>query len=452
MTEKPEEEETEDVPIGQFVKDKKARTKHNDASKTASEPTKQAHVETQEQSKSGTIAKQGVTSSTIEKIVEKIEALKSQSKVILQGMSPLVISTVDRALVSKSFQREHIETPTPIITGIAAEFLSKGTVQEQAPSIEEVFKQGTLDQPIVQTKETIFENPQDIGTDNIAEVDLSVAISAEFSISKDGKSLFPEIVPSIATAKTIEQVETVTKQITLEQSQSTNTLEEQVPLEQTYLYEGTSILISAVVGGLSPLEQFKLKVSDFCQRITNPRAPTYLPESPIAQLKSRRSSHLPELDKPTFSQEEIQELKEILQQFSELNFEALTEGNLKVHLEICCQAAWVLKLAKAYQLCEVQERHLQRQSLKAALSSADDEAQSVISSYDQNAIRLHQLKKEEARLEEALFNVRGEIAQTTSNMQASMNRASSAVTNMRDLEDQLQRTTDQEEIYEFVCN
>lgn len=106
---------------------------------------------------------------------------------------------------------------------------------------------------------------------------------------------------------------------------------------------------------------------------------------------------------------------------------------------------------KAFQLCEVRERHLQRQNLKVALSSVEDEAQNVISSYDQDAIKLHQLKEEETYLEEALLKVKGEIAQTTTNMQASLNKASSHVVNKKDLKSQLQRTTDQEEIYNFVC-
>jgi len=209
-------------------------------------------------------------------------------------------------------------------------------------------------------------------------------------------------------------------------------------------------------------------VNDFCQRITNPKAPILSPESPIIQLKTRHSPSLHELVKPTFTPREIQELKEILQQFSELDFEKLAEGTLKVQLETCCQAAWVLKPAaqdlhkqlltkvsefqmKAFQLCEVQERHLQRQSLKAALSSVEDEAQRVISSYDQDAVKLHQLKDEEAQLEASLLRVKGEIAQTTANMQTSLNKASSSIVSIEDLKSQLQRTTDQEEIYNFVC-
>ena len=209
-------------------------------------------------------------------------------------------------------------------------------------------------------------------------------------------------------------------------------------------------------------------MSDFCQRITNPRAPIPSSESPINQLKAQYSSSLSELVKPTFTPEEIQELKEIFQQLSELNFENLAEGDLKVHLDICCQAAWALKPAsqelhkhllnrasefqiKAHQLCEVQEKHLLRESLKAALSSADDEARSVISSYDQDAIKLRHLKEEEARLEEALLQVRGKIDQTTSNMQTSMNKASQSVVIIKDLKDQLQQTSDQKEFYDFVC-
>jgi hypothetical protein len=225
---------------------------------------------------------------------------------------------------------------------------------------------------------------------------------------------------------------------------------------------------STIVGDLSSLELFKLKVSDFCQRITNPKAPISFPESPIIQLKTQHSSSPFELVKPTFTPGEVQELKDILQQFLNLDFEQLVEGDLKVYLEICCQAAWVLKPAsqdlhkqlltkisefqiKAYQLCEVQERHLQRQSLKAALSTMEDEARSVVSSYDQDAIKLYQLQKEEAQLEATLLNVKGEIAQTTANMQVSLNKASSFVADTNNLKSQLQRTTDQEEIYDFVC-
>jgi hypothetical protein len=208
-------------------------------------------------------------------------------------------------------------------------------------------------------------------------------------------------------------------------------------------------------------------VTDFCQRITNSQAPIISPESPIIQLKTQHSSSLPELVKTTFTPGEIQELKEILQQFLTLDFEKLAEGDLKVQLETCCQAACVLKpdahdlhkqlltkvsefQIKAFQLCEVQERHFQRQTLKATLSSIGDEAQSVISSYDQDAIKLHQLKEEETYLEEALLKVKGEISQTTTHMQASLNKASSYVVNIRDLKSQLQRITDQEEIYNFV--
>ena len=222
-------------------------------------------------------------------------------------------------------------------------------------------------------------------------------------------------------------------------------------------------------GDISSLEQFKLKVGKFCQKITNPQPSVSSPESPITQLKAKQSSYLPELVKPTFTPEEIQELKEIFKQFSALNFETLAEGNLKVHFNICCQAAWVLKpasqglhtqlLAKASelqtkvnQLCEIQEKHLQRENLQALLLSAKDEAQKVVSSYDQDAIRLVQLKEEEARLEEALLQVREKITQTSSSMQTSMTQASSTVVIIKDLETQLQRATDQKEIYDFVCN
>ena len=210
-------------------------------------------------------------------------------------------------------------------------------------------------------------------------------------------------------------------------------------------------------------------MSDFCQRITNPQAPIPSSESPINQLKVQCSSSLSELVKPTFTPEEIQELKEILQQLTELNFENLAEGDLKVHLDICCQAAWTLKPAsqelhkqlldrasefqeKAHQLCEVQEKHLLRESLKAALSSADDEARIVISSHDQDTIKLCHLKEEEARLEAALLQVRGEIDKTTSNIQTSMNRASQSIVIIKDLKSQLQQTSDQKEIYDFVCS
>lgn len=88
-----------------------------------------------------------------------------------------------------------------------------------------------------------------------------------------------------------------------------------------------------------------MKVSDFCQRITNPKAPTSFPKSPIAQLKARRPSSSSETVKPTFSPEEVQELREILKQFSELDFEALAKGEFKTYLQICCRAAWVLKPA-----------------------------------------------------------------------------------------------------------
>ena len=210
-------------------------------------------------------------------------------------------------------------------------------------------------------------------------------------------------------------------------------------------------------------------MSDFCQRITNPQAPIPSSESPINQLKVQYISSPTELVKPTFTPEEIQALKEILQQFSKLNFKILAEGDLKVHLDICCQAACALKPAsqelhkqlldrasefqeKAHQLCEVQEKHLLRESLKATLSSANDEARNVISSHDQDIIKLRHLKEEEARLEAALLQVRGEIDKTTSNIQTSMNRASQSIVIIKDLKSQLQQTSDQKEIYDFVCS
>lgn len=90
--------------------------------------------------------------------------------------------------------------------------------------------------------------------------------------------------------------------------------------------------------------------------------------------------------------------------------------------------------------------------MKAALSSAEDEAQSVTSSYEAEATKLHILKEEETRLMETLAAVRGEIAQTTTKLHTLLDKASSTVETMKDHDDQLRRTTDQEEIYEFVCN
>ena len=63
----------------------------------------------------------------------------------------------------------------------------------------------------------------------------------------------------------------------------------------------TSTSASTIVGDLPSLEQFKLRVGDFCQRITNPKAPTPSPESPIIQLKTQYSSSPLELVKPTLT-------------------------------------------------------------------------------------------------------------------------------------------------------
>jgi len=81
----------------------------------------------------------------------------------------------------------------------------------------------------------------------------------------------------------------------------------------------------------------------------------------------------------------LAELRELFQQISKLDFETLAEGDLKRQLDICCQAAWVLKPSnqdlykqlldqaskfrrKAHQLQGTQEKHLQRQSFKANIT------------------------------------------------------------------------------------
>lgn len=73
----------------------------------------------------------------------------------------------------------------------------------------------------------------------------------------------------------------------------------ETPLVPTSAPTGTAIDVSTF------LEQFQIKVSNFCQRITVPKAPTAIPESPIAKIKARRSSTSIDLIKPIFSQEEV---------------------------------------------------------------------------------------------------------------------------------------------------
>lgn len=90
------------------------------ASETPSKPTDHVPIKTQEKvgpsiaggsvaptpnlviKPPSTVATQEAASSIAGKIVEKVEILKSQPAVILQGMSPPVISTVARALASES--------------------------------------------------------------------------------------------------------------------------------------------------------------------------------------------------------------------------------------------------------------------------------------------------------------------------------------------------------------
>lgn len=141
-----------------------------------------------------------------------------------------------------------------------------------------------------------------------------------------------------------------------------------------------------------------------------------------------------------------------------------------MHLQICCQATCYLKptsadlykqlfdrasdfQVKANQLSDIQEKYLQRQGLKAELSGLEDEAYSVASSYDAEATKLEQLKEEEeACLEEALVAVRGETTQTIMNMQTFVSKASSAVEDIGNFENQLRQTTDHEEFYEVICS
>lgn len=86
--------------------------------------------------------------------------------------------------------------------------------------------------------------------------------------------------------------------------------------------------------------------------------------------------------KPVFSQGKVQELKEILKQFSNLEFEMLIQRELAMPLKTCCQDASYLRpnsptmhkqflyitsdfQSKAKQLLEIKESHLLRQGLKA---------------------------------------------------------------------------------------
>lgn len=85
---------------------------------------------------------------------------------------------------------------------IPEEPLSKEPLQEPVPTTEEVFVQDILDQPTAKTKETISENPQDVGIDKVAG--------------------------GTVTAKTIEQAEVALKQVALDQPQGDDFQEEQV--------------------------------------------------------------------------------------------------------------------------------------------------------------------------------------------------------------------------------
>lgn len=93
------------------MKEKKAKSKSAEALKTSSKTAKHTSVETQEQVgpsiteatkalKSGTIATQGVAPLSATKVVERTKVLKAQPQVLVQGMTPPVIITIARALVS----------------------------------------------------------------------------------------------------------------------------------------------------------------------------------------------------------------------------------------------------------------------------------------------------------------------------------------------------------------
>lgn len=89
----------------------------------------------------------------IEKLVEKATILKSQPQVLVQGMSPPVIGTIARAIVSESIRKSHFEVSIPTVTGLAAgpltldmehipeDPLGKGLSQEQVPFTEKILNQ-----------------------------------------------------------------------------------------------------------------------------------------------------------------------------------------------------------------------------------------------------------------------------------------------------------------------
>lgn len=146
-------------------------------------------------------------------------------------------------------------------------------------------------------------------------------------------------------------------------------------LSRKLLLLSASASVGTSIVAPNSLEQFKLKVSDFCQRITVSKAPTIFLESPIAKIKAQRNPSSSNVIKLVFSQGQVQDLKEIFKQFLDLEFEVLAEGELKVHLQICCQAACYLKITspdlykqlfdrasdfqvKANQLSDIQEKHL----------------------------------------------------------------------------------------------
>lgn len=86
-----------------------------------------------------------------------------------------------------------VEKQTPVETS------SKEPLQKQVHGTEMILGQSILDQPQSKTKGTIFE------------FEVPLPVSSEFSVFKDDKSLFPEIAPSTVVAKTIGQVEMVSK-------------------------------------------------------------------------------------------------------------------------------------------------------------------------------------------------------------------------------------------------
>jgi hypothetical protein len=189
-------------------------------------------------SKSDTTVVHDTTFTAMGKIA-KGKILKSLPQVIIQGMSPPVISTIAKALVSESIRKGQTEestfdvanlaagSSTPEITtkeNITEEPLDKELLQEHASLNVEVSDQDQLNQSILKINSA---NLSDIESAKTTEADIHTQ-HVDTSVPKDDSSLFPEIALSTSTIKTSEPVAVVTEEIIINQSPRIN-----IPVQQT---------------------------------------------------------------------------------------------------------------------------------------------------------------------------------------------------------------------------